>query len=709
MASTTLSLPELLRPLAWLREFLKEELTPYEGRAATVARMVIAATLVMIISVTFRIPYAAFGAIYSLLITRESSQATLHSAVTKLLLTIASTLYVLVSVQFVISSPLLHFLWVIGSLFVALCGLSVAADFGAASAFAIVIAATVPLWDSSVSAETKVEDTLWLTLSVLIGIMITTAVEVAFAHFNSEDEIASPIAERLAAVENLLFSYADGSTAERALVNKIVRLTIRGTSDLRRALQRSGYSSRYRAQMSSVVSLVGRLVDVTATLTELPSQPTDAGRKRLRNLAAHITFIRRCFANRESPPSSDFNPNRASSTGMPLLLEMEDTVALIDRAMASSNLTNPDPPVEDDVRRWKLLTPDALTNPEHLKFALKGWCAASVCYVIYSAINWPGISTAVTTCLVTALSTIGASRQKQVLRFGGALVGGFLIGTGSQVFVLPHLDSIGGFTILFVFVTGAAAWIMTSSPRLSYFGLQVAVAFYLINLQEFAIQTSLAIARDRVVGVLLGLFMMWLVFDQLGGNPAASEMKRTFVSGLRLLAQLEREPVSRDLRVASERSYALRETITSTFDQVRAVADGVLFEFGGARLRNLALRRQIIRWQPQLRLLFVIRISLWKYRAQLPGFELPIDVLSAQQALDDCLAQKLEFLAIRIEGKASAKELFRGEYMERFAQTIQARPSDEKSPVLQERIETLFSLYRETKDLLFTLDREIEI
>ena len=50
----------------------------------------------------------------------------------------------------------------------------------------------------------------------------------------------------------------------------------------------------------------------------------------------------------------------------------------------------------------------------------------------------------------------------------------------------------------------------------------MALAFYLINLQEFAIQTSLSVARDRVVGILLGLFMMWLVFDQLWGVPRVS-------------------------------------------------------------------------------------------------------------------------------------------------------------------------------------------
>src|SRR5260370_20669451 len=129
-------------------------------------------------------------------------------------------------------------------------------------------------------------------------------------------------------------------------------------------------------------------------------------------------------------------------------------------------------------------------------------------------------------------------------------------------------------------VPAVAAWFVTCSPRLSYFGLQVALAFYLINLQEFAVQTSLSIARDRIVGILLGLFIMWLVFDQLWGAPAAVEMKRTFISNLRLMGQFAREPGSTDVRKALARSVALREAINTNMDKVRGLADGVLFEFG---------------------------------------------------------------------------------------------------------------------------------
>lgn len=59
-------------PLVWIREFLKEELAPYPGRAALAVRMVIAATIIMIITMTIRIPYGLQGAITTFLISRES-------------------------------------------------------------------------------------------------------------------------------------------------------------------------------------------------------------------------------------------------------------------------------------------------------------------------------------------------------------------------------------------------------------------------------------------------------------------------------------------------------------------------------------------------------------------------------------------------------------------------------------------------------------
>src|ERR1700744_5638370 len=137
MASVAQSLPSSSHPLGWLGDWLRNELSSYPGRALLVARMVIAATLVMTICMTFRIPYAFQGAIYALIVSRENTRATLQSAGIILLFTGIGAAYILISMAFLASFPLLHFLWVIGSLFLAFYAISTITNYGAASTFAI--------------------------------------------------------------------------------------------------------------------------------------------------------------------------------------------------------------------------------------------------------------------------------------------------------------------------------------------------------------------------------------------------------------------------------------------------------------------------------------------------------------------------------------------------------------------------------------------
>ena len=432
---------------------------------------------------------------------------------------------------------------------------------------------------------------------------------------------------------------------------------------MRRVLRRSEYSPQYRAQMSGVVALVGSLVDSTTALTELSVEPSRFDRGHLQSLAAAIAGIRSDLMSRRIPGSIPLN-TEDERHGVPLLREMENIVALIPQAFVGSQSIAEYRAPSEEMPGSKLIAADAFANPEHFRFALKGCFAVSACYVIYNAIDWTSMAvTVMLTCFSTALSTIGTSRQRQVLRFAGFIVGGFLIGMGGQVFILPYVDSITAFTVFFSLVTALAAWIMTSSPRLSFFGQQLAVVFFVINQQKFARETSLSVARDRVAGVFLGLLMMWLIFDQLWRASASVEMRRQFISTLRLLAQFAREPASTDIRSAIQRTSALHDTIATKFDNVRSLADGVLLEFGPSRRHDLALRDRIRRWQPQLRALFIMRGASLKYRLQLPGFGLPEAVVASLQAYDECSARTLENMADRMDGK-----------------TPQAGPAD--SPVL---------------------------
>jgi multidrug resistance protein MdtO len=307
--------------------------------------------------------------------------------------------------------------------------------------------------------------------------------------------------------------------------------------------------------------------------------------------------------------------------------------------------------------------------------------------------------------MLTALSTIGGSRQKQTLMLTGTIAGGFLVGMGSQIFVLPYVDSIAGFTVMFMLVTFLAAWFMTSSPRLSFFGMQFALAFYFVHLQEFAAQTSLSVARDRVCGILLGLFMMWLAFDQLWGLPATVEAKRAFISSLRLLAQLAREPIEGDKTRASPRISSLRATISTTFDKVRNLGDAVIFEFGPSREQDLALRSRIKDWVSQLRALSLMLNASLRPRLQPPGFEFPESVRLAQREFDNRLAEMLERMADRREGKESERNDDFKDAFERLERTV--RTSEGPQELLPTELQTFLALSRSTASVAMSLDKEI--
>jgi multidrug resistance protein MdtO len=707
-------LPAVPQPSTWLWEFLKHELAPYPGRAVTVARMVLAATLVMIICNTFRIPYGFLGAIFALLISRESPRATLSSAGTILAVAATGVVYILASVQFVISVPVLHFLWIIGSLFLAFYMLAVVTNYGACLVFALLISVALTIWDRHLSAETNVEDTLYLFLVALIAVVVTSVVELAFKRARPGDDIVLPVADRLAAIHSVLICYVEGRPVDQATEEEIARLGMLGTSTMRRALGRSDYSPQYRAQMSGVVALVGSLVDSTTALTQLsvePSSPlfesSNMDQGHLRSMAATVASVRADLVNRRIPVTILVNAEDEAHR-MPLLREMENTIALIPQAFAGSRSIDEYQDSSEEMPRSKFFAADAFANPEHFRFALKGCFAVSACYVIYNAIDWTSMAvTVMLTCFSTALSTIGASRQRQVLRIAGFLVGGLLIGMGSQVFLLPYLDSITAFTVFFVLVTALAAWFMTSSPRLSFFGLQLAIVFFVINLQKFARDTSISVARDRVAGVALGLLMMWLIFDQLWKARASVAMRKAFISTLRLLAQFAREPVSADIRSAIQRTSALHDTINAKFDNVRSLADGVLLEFGPSRRQDLALRDRIRRWQPQLRSLFLMRVASLKYRLQLPGFELPEAVIGSLQTYDESSAQMLENVADQMEGKTSQGETVSADSLALLEQTLELCRTDESRLLLSEHGATFVPLLRQIDQLTTRLANQI--
>ena len=608
----------------------------------------------------------------------------------------------MIGAMLVLGDPGLRLLWVIGTLFIMFYAVSTLTSYSASLRFGYLLAIVIPVFDRPISDEAKVEQTLWAVFALALATGIALLVELLPAKLTESADLIGLIERRLACVEDLIQAHAQGRPPDAAK-KELARLSTLGTSRLRNILQRSPHSRHYREQMGAVVGLVGNLINLSVELR--PGDVSD--RERVQALAVNVGRIRADLLSASPPPPVPLNENAFSSDSSLPLERMEITVSLIDEMLtAHQSLSAYELQQSKSEQASRLLVPDALSNPEHLRFALKGCLAASLCYLTYNLIDWPGISTAVITCFLTALATTGASRQKQILLLTGAAAGG-LLGVASQLFVLPYIDSIAGFTVWFNVVTIAAAWFITCTARLSYFGLQVAFAYNFVNLQEFAIQTSLAPARDRVAGILLGLFMMWLVYDRLWGVPAAVAMKAGFTSTLRLMAQFAREPISENLQTAIERAYSLRDAIEKGFENVRARADQVLFEFGPSRERNLALRDQIRQWQPQLRVLFVLHISTWNYRARLPGFDLPDLIHSAQREFDEEFARILEGMANRLEGKpAEVRDNFNNS-LQHLEQSVDIYAATESQTTLVTGLRTYLAQNRRIRAVTYALLQEM--
>ena len=337
----------------------------------------------------------------------------------------------------------------------------------------------------------------------------------------------------------------------------------------------------------------------------------------------------------------------------PTLLELERTAELL--RLSFSRKGQPLKPDLAQPAAPPFLIPDAWSNPEHLQFALRGCLALVICYVVLNAVAWPGLSTSLFTVVVTALSSIGSSRQKQLLRVSGALVGGVLLGMGSQVLILPMVDSVGGFMVMFVAVTCVAAWFITASPRLSYFGTQMALAFFLIHLRGPFAQTNLGIARDNVLGIFLGLAVMWLVLDSLGSKSAVVVMRELFASNLKLMAQLA-TPWPNNQRADLRSIRTLRDRVSQNFSAVNSQADGVLFETGRTRRASLELRNTLLQWQPRLRSLFLVQIALLQHRTPVSPAELPEPIRKAQAAFDVEVKTILETMAESFQGSGDKRE-----------------------------------------------------
>jgi uncharacterized membrane protein YccC len=225
-----------------------------------------------------------------------------------------------------------------------------------------------------------------------------------------------------------------------------------------------------------------------------------------------------------------------------------------------------------------LFVPDAFTNPAHVRFALKVTFAAMFCYIVYMAIDWSGIHTALITCTFIALESTGATLHKGVLRIGGCIIGGALA-LFTIVFLMPHMDTIASLVVVVACASAIAGWVAAGSELISYAGLQIAFAFFYSVFQGYAPDTDLDNVRNRVVGILFGLIVTGVVFRYIWPERTIDRLRAALRQAFRQLARLVEIPrPETSIEAAKADAHRLIGETSKSFDQARRYIELTQFE-----------------------------------------------------------------------------------------------------------------------------------
>lgn len=559
-------------------ELIRQELLPFHGRLAGSLRTTLAVAIAVAAVMVFQMPAAAPGVFLIFLVSYETPYLTFTSGMLTLVFQCVGAASALLLVIATDNAPIARVLGTALFSFISAFLLRTMRRRGAMD-FGVFSLTTLALWDLHQSADKLVRIAMWPVGVGAIGVLSAVAIEYVFVRRNPFYALHKEFEARIQAVENFLRAYGgDSSGGNLALAaREVVRFSFAGQGRMLALLDE--IATRREGTLDDALELplllphLFRLLDCVASLT-LDSNPI------------HIPEERRSHALRLAAACAEFQQNPL--TPGPALRGLQtshndDILAHIENALVDLRTMEPHPAMSLlEQPRAKRPAPswfvaDIWANPSYVTFGLKISFCCTLCYIIYNALSWPGISTAVITVLIVGLNTTGAISQKLVFRLTGSFLGGVVFGIGSILFLFPHMDTITAMLALVCAVAFIASWI-ARAPHFAYIGMQIAFSFFLIALGTFSAPTDMTPARDRLAGIGLALLVVWVMFLEITPIRTVTEMHAALARVLANEANLLGIPS--DHGPMPHRTAArLRESITRDLVSVRSMSELVPYEF----------------------------------------------------------------------------------------------------------------------------------
>jgi multidrug resistance protein MdtO len=577
------------KPTPWLQRIWRD-LQPTPGRLNNSLRMTLASILVLVLMLVLQMPYVAYGLYFVFLIGRESPSVSLRTAfvlvVTIMLVVVAEMSVVIVSDN----DPMARVLSVAIVTFVGgmiLVSTSLPALGGA---IGFIYCVVIGFWEHQAPEDTLVKNSLRLVAAFAMAAACCVAVEYLFGGRSPADRLEEQFRIRYQALQEMFRLNAQEEVSPKQRLDaaaRVSRIAVAGPAGMmdlyNHIVDRNLDTGNLPIGTRVHITMLAELMDDSAAFG-LQSETRDDPkfRQRCARIAEQCgRLIPAAIPQSEKrlepgPQTTNSLLDRVEVTIHSILVMPVDLGAAKNRELAVL-----------PTRNVPFLIPGAIRDKDNIAFALKISLCATLCYIVYNAIDWPGISTSVTTVMVTGLSTTAAMKQRFTLRILGSLLGGPILGLGTIAFLFPYMDSITSLVVLVGAIAFVASWIAGGS-RFNYLGLQVAFAFYLVALLDFSASTELAPARDRFIGILFALVVMWFVLDQIWPVRTVTAMRRVLASILRSGATLfvlidnaeKRDQLLREIE-------SLRDRVGKNTSALRTMSEVVEYEFGVDREQHI--------------------------------------------------------------------------------------------------------------------------
>jgi len=568
------------RLTTWAERFW-QDLQPTPGRLNTTLRITLTAVLSMVLLLVWQVPFAAL-ALYSIfIIGRESPSVSLRTGIGLLVAVAVAIAIELGVVIFTDNDPMARVLSLAVITFLAGMIVVTTSVPALGSGWGLIYCTVISFWENHAPADRSVKNSLWLLAAFSIGIGCSIAVEYVFGTRSPAERLESELRVRYQALERMFNLFAQNASAPQRweAASRVSRLAAAGEAGMiglynqivDRNLDRGALPIGTRVR----ITMLAELMDDCAAFG-FESEPLDD--PEFQGRCARIAEQCRGLVAGGIP-----QPDGVGS-------EPQTMHRLLDRVEGTlhSILAMPLGATAEEIRQLAavpssevpLLTPGAIREKENIAFGLKISLCATICYILYHAIDWPGTSTSVITVMVAGLTTTAALKQRLAFRLLGASIGGLFLGLGATAFLFPLMDSITSFVIVVGSVAFLASWI-SGGARFNYVGIQIAFAFYVVAFEGFSAPTELAPARDRLIGILFAVVVMWFVFDQIWPVRTVTAMRRVLASVLKSAARLFELVGSTELHDQLQRELeGTRDRVGKNISALRTMSEAVEYEFG---------------------------------------------------------------------------------------------------------------------------------